>query len=210
MSMKYNLKVYGIDSSNSNTYGANERNRKLKKHWRAYQSQARANVRGQVLEKEKERSEQDKEKCKTNISEQLSSTNNSLQSQAQVATSDSILFETADVFTDSKTSMTNKQYVLSSGAQLQLEEHSISENVFLSILPADAVETDSSPKSKCRELCKEEKERRKIASLKVKASRTKEANIYSPLTSYITAETELSDIVADLEVIAFVILVHTY
>ncbi|XP_077195062.1 putative methyltransferase-like protein 25 isoform X3 [Paroedura picta] len=39
LSMQYNLKVYGIDSSNTNTHGANERNRKLKKHWRAYQNQ---------------------------------------------------------------------------------------------------------------------------------------------------------------------------
>ncbi|XP_075788645.1 putative methyltransferase-like protein 25 isoform X4 [Pelodiscus sinensis] len=43
LSMQYKLKVYGIDSSNTNTHGANERNRKLKKHWRAYQSRARAN-----------------------------------------------------------------------------------------------------------------------------------------------------------------------
>lgn len=158
------------------------------------------------MEKGKKRPEQDKEKCKANSSEQLLS-NNTLQSQAQVATPDSILFETVDVFTDSNTS-TSKQYELSSGAQLQLDENNISENVFLNILPADAVETDGSPKSKCRELCEEEKERRKMASLKAKASRSKEANIYSPLMSYITAETELSDIVADLEVIAFVILVH--
>ncbi|XP_054844444.1 probable methyltransferase-like protein 25 [Eublepharis macularius] len=199
LSMQYNLKVYGIDSSNTNTHGANERNRKLKKHWRAYQSRARANVRGQVLEEEKERPEQDKEKCKVNISEKLLSTNNSLQRQAQVATPDSVLFETADVFTDSDISITNKQYELPSGAQLQLYENDISENMFLNILPADAVEMDCSPKSNCRELCEEEKERRKMASLKAKASRSKEANIYSPLTSYITAETELSDIVTDLE-----------
>nr|XP_056702724.1 probable methyltransferase-like protein 25 [Euleptes europaea] len=199
LSLQYNLKVYGIDSSNTNTHGANERNRKLKKHWRAYQSQARANVRGQVLEKEKERPEQDKEKCKANISEKLLSTNNSLQSQAQVAPPDSILFETANIFTDSNTSVTSKQYILPSGAQVQLNENNISENAFLNILPADAVETDCLPKSNCRELCEEEKERRKMASLKAKASRSKEANIYSPLTSYITAETELSDLVTDLE-----------
>ncbi|XP_048355400.1 probable methyltransferase-like protein 25 isoform X2 [Sphaerodactylus townsendi] len=199
LSMQYNLKVYGIDSSNTNTHGANERNRKLKKHWRAYQSQARANVRGQVLEKEKERLEQDKEKCKANISEKPLSTNNCLQSQAEVATPESILFEISDVFTDPDTSITSKQYVLPSGAQLQLNENNISENAFLNILPADAVEMDYSPKNNCRELCEEEKEQRKMASLKAKASRSKEANMFSPLTSYITAETELSDIVADLE-----------
>ncbi|XP_042324339.1 methyltransferase-like protein 25 [Sceloporus undulatus] len=199
LSLQYNLKVYGIDSSNTNTHGANERNRKLKKHWRAYQRRARANVRGQVLEEAKERPEQDKEECKANISENLLSTNNSLQSQAQVAAPDSTLLQTTDVFTDSDMCITNKQYELHSGAQLQSDENNIPENVFLNILPSDAVETDCSPRSNCRELCEEEKERRKMASLKAKASRSKEANVYSTLTSYITAETELRDIVEDLE-----------
>ncbi|KAH0616718.1 hypothetical protein JD844_028056 [Phrynosoma platyrhinos] len=199
LSLQYNLKVYGIDSSNTNTHGANERNRKLKKHWRAYQRRARANVRGQVLEEAKERPEQDKEECKANISENLFITNNRLQSQTQVAAPDSTLLQTTDVFTDSDMCITNKQYELHSGVQLQSDENNISENVFLNILPADAVETDCSPRSNCRELCEEEKERRKMASLKAKASRSKEANVYSPLTSYITAETELRDIVEDLE-----------
>ncbi|XP_003221187.2 probable methyltransferase-like protein 25 [Anolis carolinensis] len=199
LSLQYGLKVYGIDSSNTNTHGANERNRKLKKHWTAYQRRARANVRGHVLEEKKERPEQDKEKCKANSSENLLSTNNSLQSQAQVAAPDSILSQTADVFTDSNICITNKQYELHSGAQLQSDESNTPENVFLNILPADAVEADSSPRSNCRELCEEEKERRKMASLKAKASRSKEANVYSPLTSYITANTELRDIVQDLE-----------
>ncbi|XP_053260653.1 probable methyltransferase-like protein 25 isoform X1 [Podarcis raffonei] len=199
LSLQYNLKVYGIDSSNTNTHGANERNRKLKKHWKAYQRRGRANVREQVLAEANERPQQDKGKCKANISEKLLSTNNSLQSQAQVAAPDSILFETADVFTDSDKCITNKQYELHSGAQLQPEESNIPENVFLSILPADAVETDCSTRSNCRELCEEEKERRKMASLKEKASRSKEANVYSPLMSYVTAETELRDIVEDLE-----------
>ncbi|XP_061495631.1 probable methyltransferase-like protein 25 [Rhineura floridana] len=199
LSLQYNLKVYGIDSSNTNTHGANERNRKLKKHWRAYQRRGRANVREQVLGEANEKPEQDKEKCKENIGEKLLSTNNSLQSQAQVAAPDSVLFETADVFSDYDKCITNTQYELHSGAQLQPDENNIPENVFLSILPADAVETDYSTRSNCRELCEEEKERRKMASLKEKASRSKEANIYSPLTSYITAETELRDIVEDLE-----------
>lgn len=203
--MQYNLKVYGIDSSNTNTHGANERNRKLKKHWGAYQSRARANVKGQVLEETKERAEGDKEKCKANISEKLLSTHNSLQRPTQVALPDSILFETADVFIDSDMSITNKQCELHSGAQLQPDEHNVLENVFLNVLPADAVETDCLPKSNWKELCEEERERRKMASLKAKASRSKETNIYSPLTSYITAETELRDIVADLEVIMVII-----
>lgn len=209
LSLQYNLKVYGIDSSNKNTHGANERNRKLKKHWRAYQSRARADVRSQVLEEAEERPEQDKEKCKANVHEKLLRTNNSLQSETQVATLDSVLFETADVFADTDVSITNKQYELYSEPQLQADENTLSENVFLNILPAEAVETDCSSKSNCRELCEEERERRKMASLKAKASRSKEANLYSPLTSYITAETELRDVVADLEVIVFIIVCAT-
>uniref|UniRef100_A0A8D0DPQ1 Methyltransferase like 25 n=1 Tax=Salvator merianae TaxID=96440 RepID=A0A8D0DPQ1_SALMN len=199
LSMQYNLKVYGIDSSNTNTRGANERNRKLKKHWQAYERRARTNVRGHVFKGAKERLEQDKEKFKANTTEKLLSTNNSLQSQAQVVAPDSNLFETADVFTDYDMCITNKQYELHSGTQLQPDENYISETAFLSILPADAVENDCSTRPNCRDLCEEEKERRKMASLKAKASRSKEANIYCPLTSYITAETELRDIVADLE-----------
>ncbi|RXN00138.1 Methyltransferase-like protein 25 [Acipenser ruthenus] len=37
LSMEYSLKVYGIDSSSTNTHGANERNRKLKRYSKAYQ-----------------------------------------------------------------------------------------------------------------------------------------------------------------------------
>ncbi|XP_027698317.1 methyltransferase-like protein 25 isoform X3 [Vombatus ursinus] len=47
LSMQYGLKVYGIDSSNINTHGAKERNRKLKKHWRVYQTRSRAHIGGQ-------------------------------------------------------------------------------------------------------------------------------------------------------------------
>lgn len=153
------------------------------------------------MEEAKQGPEQDKEKYKANISEKLLSTNNSLQSQDQAAASDSFIFQTADVFTDSDMCITTKQYEPHCVAQLQTAENNIPENVFLNILPADAVETDCSPRSNCRELGDEEKERRKMVSLKAKASRSKEVNIYCPLTSYITAETELRDLVADLEVI---------
>uniref|UniRef100_A0A8D0H2N4 Methyltransferase like 25 n=1 Tax=Sphenodon punctatus TaxID=8508 RepID=A0A8D0H2N4_SPHPU len=201
LSLQYNLKVYGIDCSNTNTHGANERNRKLKKHWRAYQSRARANVRGQVLEETKERASKDKVKCKVNISEKLLSTNNSCLSRDQVATTDSVPLETADVFTDSDMSNNSKQTELHFADQPQFDGNKLSETVFslLNILPADAVETACSSKDNYRELCEEEKERRKMTSIKAKASKSSETNIYSPLTSYVTAETELRDIITDLE-----------
>ncbi|KAG8137933.1 hypothetical protein E2320_003870 [Naja naja] len=199
LSLQYNLKVYGIDSSNTNTHGANERNRKLKKHWTAYQRRAEANVRDQTLKEAKKSAKQDKEKCNANTSETWLRTNNSLQSQVQVAVSEAFGIESAEISPDPNIGITKNQYELKPEVQVQFIENNIPENVFLDILPTDAVEVDCSSKSNCRELCEEEKEQRKVASLKAKASRSKEANIYSPLTSFITAETELHDIVGDLE-----------
>ncbi|XP_056434576.1 LOW QUALITY PROTEIN: methyltransferase-like protein 25 [Gadus chalcogrammus] len=42
LSLRYGLQVYGIDSSSSNTHGAHERNRKLKRFSRAYQTHLRS------------------------------------------------------------------------------------------------------------------------------------------------------------------------
>ncbi|XP_067415977.1 probable methyltransferase-like protein 25 [Emydura macquarii macquarii] len=200
LSLQYNLKVYGIDSSNTNTHGANERNRKLKKHWRAYQSRARANVRGQMLAEPKERAVKDEMKCRTNINEKLFRTNNSLLSQDQVATLNSVPLEITGTITDPSMCKTSKQTELHLVAQPQSDGNKISENTFslLNILPADAVEAVSSSKYNM-ELCEEEKEQRKMASIKAKASKSNESNLYLPLTSYITAETELHDIITDLE-----------
>ncbi|XP_063165061.1 probable methyltransferase-like protein 25 isoform X4 [Candoia aspera] len=161
LSLQYNLKVYGIDSSNINTHGAYERNRKLKKHWTAYQRRAGANVRGQALEEAKKRAEQDKDKCKANTTEKPLRTNNGLESQVQVAVPDAVVLETAEVSLDPSRCITKKQYVLNPEAQVQLIENNIPENIFLNILPADAVEMDCSPRSNCRDLCEEEKEQRK-------------------------------------------------
>ncbi|XP_070803453.1 probable methyltransferase-like protein 25 [Pituophis catenifer annectens] len=199
LSLQYNLKVYGIDSSNTNTHGANERNRKLKKHWTAYQRRAEANVRDPTLKETKKSAEQDKEKYNANTSKKWLRTNKSLQNQVQVAVSDALGIESAEISPDPNTSITKNQYELKPEVRVQLIENNIPENVFLDILPTDAVEVDCSSRRNCRELCEEEKEQRKVASLKAKASRSKETNIYFPLTSFITAETELRDIVGDLE-----------
>nr|XP_014426677.2 methyltransferase-like protein 25 [Pelodiscus sinensis] len=199
LSMQYKLKVYGIDSSNTNTHGANERNRKLKKHWRAYQSRARANVRSQVLEESMERAVQGEMKCRANSNEKLLSTN-SLLSQDQVNTSDSVPLEISGAFTDSAMLKTNKQTEPHLLTQPQSDGNKTCENAFslLNILPADAVEAVSSSKYNM-ELCEEEKEQRKMSSIKAKASKSSDSSIYLPLTSYITAETELHDIITDLE-----------
>ncbi|XP_040976369.1 methyltransferase-like protein 25 isoform X2 [Aquila chrysaetos chrysaetos] len=197
LSMQYNLKVYGIDSSNTNTNGAHERNRKLKKHWRAYQSRGRANLKSQRLEKANGRPVENEVKCKAIIEKPLNN-DSSLQSQDQGTIQDLV---SSCGFTEIATSETSKQTEVDLVARTQSDESKLSEEVLaiLNVLPADAVEVFSSSQSNCGELCEEEKAQRKMASLKAKASKSSESNLYFPLTSCITAETELSDIITDLE-----------
>ncbi|XP_052630249.1 probable methyltransferase-like protein 25 isoform X5 [Harpia harpyja] len=197
LSMQYNLKVYGIDSSNTNTNGAHERNRKLKKHWRAYQSRGRANLKSQRLEKANDRPVENEVKCKAIIEKPLNN-DSSLQSQDQGTIQDLV---PSCGFTEIATSETSKQTEVDLVARTQSDESKLSEEVLaiLNVLPADAVEVFSSSQCNCGELCEEEKAQRKMASLKAKASKSSESNLYFPLTSCITAETELSDIITDLE-----------
>ncbi|KAM7128184.1 putative methyltransferase-like protein 25 isoform 1-T1 [Ciconia maguari] len=196
LSMQYNLKVYGIDSSNTNTNGAHERNRKLKKHWKAYQSRGRANLKSQRLEKANDRPVESESKCEA-INEKPLNNDSSLQSQDQVTIQDLVPSRGREI----AASETSKQTEVALVAQTQSDESRLSEEVLsiLNVLPADAVEVFSSSQCNCGELCEEEKAQRKMASLKAKASTSSESNLYFPLTSCITAETELSDIITDLE-----------
>lgn len=200
--MQYNLKVYGIDSSNSNTNGGHERNRKLKKHWRAYQSRGRANLKSQRLEKANDRPVENEVKCNAIIEKPLNN-DSSLQSQDQGTIQDLV---PSCGFTEVATSETSKQTEVDLVARTESDESKFSEEVLaiLNVLPADAVEVFSSSQCNCGELCEEEKAQRKMASLKAKASKLSESNLYFPLTSCITAETELSDIITDLEVILLI------
>uniref|UniRef100_A0A8B9FAS0 Methyltransferase like 25 n=1 Tax=Amazona collaria TaxID=241587 RepID=A0A8B9FAS0_9PSIT len=196
LSVQYNLKVYGIDSSNINTNGAHERNRKLKKHWRAYQSRGRANLKSQRLEKANDRAVESEIKCKA-INEKPLNNDSSLQSQDQMAIQDLV---PSCGFKGTATCEMRKQTEADLVAWTQSDESKLSEEVLaiLNVLPADAVEVSSS-QCNCGELCEEEKARRKMASLKANVSKSSESNLYFPLTSRITAETELSDIITDLE-----------
>ncbi|XP_068026634.1 probable methyltransferase-like protein 25 isoform X3 [Melanerpes formicivorus] len=194
LSMQYNLKVYGIDSSNTNTNGAHERNRKLKKHWKAYQSRGRANLESQRLEEANDRPVESAIKYKA-IKEKPF---NSLQSQDQETIQDLV---PSCGFTETVVLETNQQTEADLMAQAQSDESKLAEEVLaiLNVLPADAVEAFSSSQCNCEELCEEEKVQRKMESLKAKAGRSGESNLYLPLTSCITAETELNDIIMDLE-----------
>ncbi|KAM9029147.1 putative methyltransferase-like protein 25 isoform 3-T3 [Ara ararauna] len=196
LSMQYKLKVYGIDSSNINTNGAHERNRKLKKHWRAYQSRGKANLKSQRLEKANDRPEESEIKCKA-INEKPLNNDSSLQSQDQMAIQDLV---PSCGFKGIATCEMSKQTEADLVAWTQSDENKLSEETLaiLNVLPADVVEVSSS-QCNCGELCEEEKARRKMVSLKANVSKSSESNLYFPLTSCITAKTELSDIITDLE-----------
>ncbi|XP_028610399.1 methyltransferase-like protein 25 isoform X3 [Grammomys surdaster] len=120
LSLKYGLNVYGIDSSNTNTHGAKERNRKLKKHWNLYHSQSRAESRADA-----------------------------------------------------------------SGLPLKMPKE-------LEVQKEDAIEPASS-QVRNTEVSGLRKERRNATS------RARDSSIYSPLTSFITADSQLHDIIEDLE-----------
>lgn len=199
LSMQYNLKVYGIDSSSSNTNGAHERNKKLRKHWRAYQSRGRKNLKGQSLEKTNDRPVESGINCKT-IDEELLNNASSLQNQDQVIIQDSV---PSCGSTEMATPETNTETETGLVTGTQSHETKLSEEILavLNVLPTGAVEDFSSSHCNCRELCEEEKVQRKMTSLKTKAKKSNESNLYFPLTSRITAETELNDIITDLEVI---------
>uniref|UniRef100_A0A8C9MZ60 Methyltransferase like 25 n=1 Tax=Serinus canaria TaxID=9135 RepID=A0A8C9MZ60_SERCA len=197
LSMQYNLKVYGIDSSSSNTNGAHERNRKLKKHWRAYQSRGKETLKRQSLEMGNDRPVENEINCKTN-NEELLNNANSLQNQDQVIIQDLV---PSCGFTEMATLKTSTETEAGFVTGTQSHETKLSEEVLdiLNALPVDAVEDFSSSHCNCGEPCEEEKVQRKMTSLKTKAGKSSESNLYFPLTSCITAETELNDIITDLE-----------
>ncbi|XP_033968298.1 LOW QUALITY PROTEIN: probable methyltransferase-like protein 25 [Pseudochaenichthys georgianus] len=164
LSLQYGLHVYAIDSSSSNTHGAQERNRKLKKFSRAYQKHNKAvKAQGKAAHSPQEESEE----IKPGV-------------------------EGDDDF--------------SHGVGLSQEEEkerdsepNQEQDFFLSALSVDVMQS-SSPRVPSSQLTDEERERRKRESLERKAQNRTSANeMFSPLTSYVTAETELRELIDELE-----------
>ncbi|XP_038612763.1 methyltransferase-like protein 25 [Tachyglossus aculeatus] len=201
LSLRYGLKVYGIDSSNTNTHGAQERNRKLKKHWKAYQSHAKADASKQLLEKAKERTLPDKMNYEADCNEKLLSPPHIPLSPDKRAVSVSSSSDPTYDFTDPADSNTIKQTMDNLRPQSQIYQNTGSENVFpfISILPVDAAEVTALSKTAHRQLYGEDEKNREKKNLETRESKPSESNIYSPLTSHITAESELRDIIPDLE-----------
>ncbi|XP_033722174.1 probable methyltransferase-like protein 25 [Tursiops truncatus] len=186
LSLKYGLKVYGIDSSNTNTHGAEERNRKLKKHWKVYRRRSKLDVNGLALQMTKERKVQDEIKFKADTEGVC---NSSTANQEKMSTSDFLEDFSGSVISNIRKQMENL-HVYS-----HREENLCFENTFSlrDLLPINAIEPTSSSHIPKRKMSEANKERRKMTS------KSNESNIYSPLTSFITAESELHDIIKDLE-----------
>ncbi|XP_076967643.1 putative methyltransferase-like protein 25 [Tamandua tetradactyla] len=182
LSLKYGLNVYGIDSSNINTRGAEERNRKLKKHWRVYNTRSRLNVSGLALKMAKERKVQNEIKYKVDIEKECS---NSLINQENIFTSqflDPVIFNIGKQMKNLHTQPQHEDK-LGLGNGISLKD----------VLPINTIEPTCSSQIPTREISEVNKERGKTTS------QSSESSIYSPLTSFITADSELHDIIQDLE-----------
>ncbi|RXN04224.1 methyltransferase 25 [Labeo rohita] len=144
LSMRFDLQVFGIDSSSTNTHEAQERNRKLKKFSKAYQKSNKAS-RKQPLDSE--------------------DGNNAAECPLDPNDSDA-------------------------GSS------------FFSMLSLDVIE-DVSPRVHPSQLSLEEREKRKRENLERKAREGRgndsDDSLFSPLTSYVTAETELKTLITELE-----------
>ncbi|XP_041442226.1 methyltransferase-like protein 25 [Xenopus laevis] len=188
LSMKYNLKVYGIDSSDTNTDGANRRNRKLKKFWKAYKEDAKGASKIQE-------SAQNNDYLLPNYSCQEVITDREFPNPKscfpkleELSVSHGV--ESINVLSEWKS---GQESLCSTSQSAESDKTS----AFLNILPADAVEEKTLSESICKSLSEQEKEQRKIENIRMKEQRC--SHVYLPLTCKITEETDLNDIIEDLE-----------
>ncbi|CAN9508174.1 unnamed protein product [Ophioblennius macclurei] len=176
LSLQHSLQVYGIDSSSTNTLGAQERNRKLKKFSRVYQqhSKAKRTQEGAAGSHHKELGT-----LKSGPSGNEDGTENESQEKERALVSSSDVGASAE-----------KQSELSPGT----------EELFLNALSLDVIES-ASPRVPPSQLSAEDKERRKRENLERKAQNRADgaSTVFSPLTSYVTAETELQELIVGLE-----------
>uniref|UniRef100_A0A8C6W884 Methyltransferase like 25 n=1 Tax=Nannospalax galili TaxID=1026970 RepID=A0A8C6W884_NANGA len=186
LSLKYGLKVYGIDSSNINTHGAKERNRKLKKHWKLYHIQSRGDASELPFKMAEEIKLKKKIKCKADFEEVC---NDSPANQEKMSASGVLPNTSGSAVSNIRKQMENLR------VQPLEEENLCLENAFslIDFLPVNAVEPASSSQVRNREMSEASTGRRSMTS------ESSESSIYSPVTSFIKADSELHDIIKDLE-----------
>ncbi|XP_077400405.1 putative methyltransferase-like protein 25 [Vanacampus margaritifer] len=149
LSLQHGLRVFGIDSSSTNTHGAQERNRKLKKFSKVYQKHRKA-AKGQTEH----------------------------QAVSEIKGAE-----------DGNGSQEEK---------LQTPDSNPIEELFLSAI---SLEVGQSGRASPSSLTDEERQRRKMENLERKSqSRSGMTSaVFSPLTSYVTADTELRELIDELE-----------
>lgn len=197
LSMQYGLSVYGIDSSTTNTIGANERNRKLERYWKVYQRQTKPPTQISEPEHPKEEQMHNVENV-TEIKEQIGLVGEQEKRTETQRGHGQSLIQTPISTTFGDSEIYNKNNGETSAETFRSNEYYGSENAFLEFLSTDAVEVASQERQN-KYLDDKEKERRKNAGLEAKAKRIKEANLYSPITLHVTSTTELHDIASDVK-----------
>uniref|UniRef100_A0A3P8S9K6 Methyltransferase like 25 n=1 Tax=Amphiprion percula TaxID=161767 RepID=A0A3P8S9K6_AMPPE len=186
LSLQHNLRVYGIDSSSTNTHGAQERNRKLKKFSRAYQKHTKA--------------------AETQVEATHSPQEESAEIKPGLNGDDDVLYGVG-AGNESREEVLIGSSDVNPAAERHSELNPEPEELFLSTLSLDVIQTPRVPPS---QLSAEERERRKRENLERKAQRRTDSTgaVFSPLTSYVTAETELRELINELED-AVVVGLHT-
>uniref|UniRef100_A0A8B9KP98 Methyltransferase like 25 n=1 Tax=Astyanax mexicanus TaxID=7994 RepID=A0A8B9KP98_ASTMX len=193
LSMQYDLQVFGIDCSSINTHGAQERNRKLKKFSRAYQrhSKAMKNQDASPKDTDIETKEDERTSQPHTDSSDLDGRGVEESENERNTSVESLFAASSELVTDN--------FSVSNGPD---SADADSENSFFAALSADIVE-QASPRVPPNELSVEERERRKRDNLERKArngrGNTDSSTLFSPLTSYVTAETELRTLITELE-----------
>ncbi|XP_062238774.1 methyltransferase-like protein 25 [Platichthys flesus] len=186
LSLRYGLRVYGIDSSSTNTHGAQERNRKLKKFSRVYQrhSKAARDVREAAHSPPEELGVERKPGAIGDRGVPCGAAGGTV-------------------------SQDEEEKVLNVLSDVSPTTNPATDELFLSALSVDVIEAPS-PRVPPGQLSEEERERRKRDNLERKALNRGEgaATVFSPLTSYVTADTELRELIDELED-AVVVGLHT-
>lgn len=178
LSMQYGLQVYGIDSSITNTHGAQERNRKLKKFSKAYQKHSKTSTA-------------QKEDISQKNLEENKPQNTSQSEQKTVKRRD--MPEVHDL-TNALTNALDRHF------EPDTANKDSTDDFFLSALSLDLTQT-TSLRVPPNQLSSVERDRRKRENLERKAqNRTSHSNtLFSPLTSFVTAETELQELISELK-----------
>ena len=191
LSMQYGLQVFGIDSSSTNTHGAQERNRKMKRFSRGIHNlkkepPERGRLPGDGQEEERRETGKEEEQHRETGKEEGTEERNPTD------------FQRIQLSADVEVPVDVSSH-LGETVEWEVEDECITDP-FLSALSLNAVEPVST-RVPPNQLSREEKERRMRENLERKLpNRKSNSSIFLPLTSYVTAETELREIIPELEV----------